>query len=141
MSVLNKDLTEAEKHIYLDCLAYIINLNKNTDKVKKEYLAHQMCDVGLSVDELKSVKKAKKNADIIKNLKTVSDIRVKRFILREMILLAIADHEISDKEIASIYEIGIQAGIKHEKIDDFFIWAAKGIEWQIEGSQLVDEDL
>ena len=93
--------------------------------------------------DLLTAKKLKKTKteSVIKELQTIADIRIRRFILREMILLAIADHEISDKEIETIYTIGMKIGIKQEKINDFFIWAAKGIEWQIEGSQLVDEDL
>lgn len=140
MSLLDKDLTENEKHIYADCLAYILNLNKNSDKNKREYLKEQIGDIGLSAAKLKSLKKTKTES-VIKELQTISDIRIKRFILREMILFAIADHEISDTEIETIYTIGMKIGIKQEKINDFFIWAAKGIEWQIEGSQLVDEDL
>lgn len=143
MSVLDKDLTEDEKQVYISALAYILDLDKSKDSenAKKEYLDKQMQEMDISAKEIKKTPKAQKTAEIIKMLKSISDIRIRRFIIREMILLAIADHEISDKEIATIYDIGIHTGIKQEKINDFFIWAAKGIEWQIEGSQLVDEDL
>lgn len=140
MSLLDKDLTENEKRIYANCLAYILNLNQNSDKAQREYLEKQMGDIGLSATKLKNIKKTKTES-VIKELQGISDVRIRRFILREMILLAIADHEISDQEIETIYTIGMKTGIKQEKINDFFIWAAKGIEWQIEGSQLVDEDL
>lgn len=140
MSLLDKDLTLSEKHIYANCLAYILNLSQHSDNAQREYLEKQMGDIGLAAPELKKLKKAKTES-VIKELQTIADIRIRRFILREMILLAIADHEISDKEIETIYTIGMKIGIKQEKINDFFIWAAKGIEWQIEGSQLVDEDL
>ncbi len=140
MSLLDKDLTENEKRIYADCLTYILNLSPNSNKNQREYLEKQMGDIGLPASKLKNLKKTKTES-VIKELQTISDVRVRRFILREMILLAIADHEISDKEIETIYTIGIKTGIKQEKINDFFIWAAKGIEWQIEGTQLVDEDL
>ena len=58
-----------------------------------------------------------------------------------MIMLAIADHELSDTEVDTIYDIGTKTGISVDKIDDFFLWAAKGVEWQIESVKLVEEDL
>ena len=58
-----------------------------------------------------------------------------------MIMLAIADHEITDDEIRNIYQIAEAVGVSGEKVGDFFIWAAKGIEWKLEGIQLVEEDL
>ena len=61
--------------------------------------------------------------------------------LRDMILLAAADHDLSDQEIGEIYEIGTKIGLKAEKIDDFFLWAARGLEWQVDGSRLIDEDI
>ncbi len=57
-----------------------------------------------------------------------------------MIVMAVADHELTDTEMCAIYEIATGVGVKQEKINDFFLWAAKGIEWQIEGSHLVEDD-
>ena len=56
-------------------------------------------------------------------------------------MLAIADHELTDKDVDTIYHIGTQSGVSQDKIDDFFLWAARGVEWQIEGIKLVEEDL
>ena len=53
----------------------------------------------------------------------------------------LGDHELTDEEIQTIYQIGTCSGLKEEKISDFFLWAAKGIEWQIEGTQLVEDNL
>ena len=66
---------------------------------------------------------------------------MRRYIVREMILVAISNHELSDDEIATLYAIGTNIGIKEEKVGDFFIWAAKGLEWEIEGLQLIEGDL
>ena len=78
---------------------------------------------------------------LIKDLEQITDIRAKRYILREMILLAVADHELQDEEVEDLHKIGKGMGISEEKINDFFIWAARGIEWQLEGIKLVEEDL
>ena len=58
--------------------------------------------------------------------------------IREMISFAIVDHEISDEEMCQIYKIGTAIGVKEGKINDFFLWAAAGIEWQIEGERLIE---
>ena len=96
--------------------------------------------MGFDARKLK-FKSPKKAAEIIKTLQSIDNIRLRRFILREMILLSIADHELTDKEVDTIYDIAKKCCISEDKIDDFFLWAAKGVEWQIEGQKLVEEDL
>ena len=100
-----------------------------------------MAEIGLSKKDFRSAKKVKTAGELAKDIKGIGDIKVKRFILREMILLALADHELTDEEIQTIYQIGTCSGLKEEKISDFFLWAAKGTEWQIEGTQLVEDNL
>ena len=78
---------------------------------------------------------------VIKALQGLDDLRVQRYIIREMIMLSVSDQDISDEEIHRIYQIAEAVGMSGEKVGDFFIWAAKGIEWRIEGIQLVEEDL
>ena len=89
----------------------------------------------------KKSSRQKKADDLIKELKQVSSMRLKRYIIREMIMLAMANHELSDEEMAAIYTIGMNIGIKEDKINDFFLWAAEGLEWQLAGVKLVEEDL
>lgn len=140
MKIFNTNLEDNEKIIYLQALTYILSFE--TGKVfSKDHLKTYAEDIGLSAEDLKNIKKYKKSEELIKDLKTISDIRHKRFILREMIFLAVTDHEISEKEMRSIYDVGCKSGIKEEKINDFFLWAAQGIEWQIEGLHLIEEDL
>lgn len=130
-----------EKKLYIQALAYVLNFDSQPPKVKKEYLLTQMADIGLPEAELKNIKTKCSESVLIKELKQISDIHIKRYILREMILLAMADHEIADKEIESLHKIGKEIGIKEEKLNDFFIWAAQGVEWQLQGVRLVEEDL
>lgn len=96
---------------------------------------------GFDPAAVKKIKPAKKADDLIKELKQVSSMRLKRYIIREMIMLAMANHELSDEEMAAIYTIGMNIGIKEDKINDFFLWAAEGLEWQLAGVKLVEEDL
>ena len=142
MAEINKLLNDAEKQLYVQALAYTLTFSKEKSAaVKTEYLKAQAADLGISESAFKKMKAGYKAENLVKDLNSIKDIRVKRYILREMILLAIADHEVSDAEIETIYKIGTQIGIKNEKVNDFFMWAAKGLEWQIEGTQLVEEDL
>ncbi len=138
------NLDNEEKRIYLRCLTYVMQIRQSMEikQSRKEiFLENQVREVGLPLEELKNIKVIKKAEDIICELKKIHNVKAKRYILREMILLAIADHELNDKEISTIYQIGVQSGIKEEKISDFFMWAANGVEWQINGIKLVEEDL
>lgn len=140
MAFSKKEFTLKQKKIFLKALSYILNIEDTPSERKTEYLRLQAMELNVDLDKAVP-KKALKPADIVKDLAAFDDIRAKRYILREMIILAIADHELSDKEIKTIYEIGLLSGLKQEKIDDFFLWAAEGVEWQLNGLRLVEEDL
>lgn len=86
---------------------------------KKEYMETQMAEIGLSKKDFRSAKKVKTAGELAKDIKGIGDIKVKRFILREMILLALADHELTDEEIQTIYQIGTCSGLKEEKSATF----------------------
>ncbi len=141
MLFFSRDLSVDEKNVYMEALAFILNVGKSNNDAKKEYMETQMAEIGLSKKDFRSAKKVKTAGELAKDIKGIGDIKIKRFILREMILLALADHELTDEEIQTIYQIGTCSGLKEEKISDFFLWAAKGIEWQIEGTQLVEDNL
>ena len=138
MTTFKKTLSTEEKEIYLKALIYILSKEERKCADNDEYLRQQ---AGFDPAAVKKIKPAKKADDLIKELKQVSSMRLKRYIIREMIMLAMANHELSDEEMAAIYTIGMNIGIKEDKINDFFLWAAEGLEWQLAGVKLVEEDL
>lgn len=138
MPISMKELTAEEKTIFVTSLLYIMDLSKNQ---RMEYLNSRLKELGFDTDVLKKIKHVKTPAELYGLIKQIEDIKVRRYILREMILVAISNHELSDEEISTIYTIGTNIGIKEEKVGDFFIWAAKGLEWEIEGLQLIEGDL
>ena len=138
MPTLIEDLSAEEKTIFVTSLLYIMDLSKNK---RMDYLLSRIKEFGFTEENVKKIKHAKSPAEICSLIKQIKDIKVKRYILREMILVAVSNHELSDEEISTIYNIGTKIGIKEEKVSDFFMWAAKGIEWEIEGLQLIEGDL
>ena len=138
MPISMKELTAEEKTIFVTSLLYIMDLSKNQ---RKDYLNSRLKELGFDESVLKKIKHVKTPAELYGLIKQIEDIKVRRYILREMILVAISNHELSDEEISIIYTIGANIGIKEEKVGDFFIWAAKGLEWEIEGLQLIEGDL
>ena len=138
MPISMKELTAEEKTIFVTSLLYIMDLSKNQ---RKDYLNSRLKELGFDESALKKIKHVKTPAELYGLIKQIEDIKVRRYILREMILVAISNHELSDEEISTIYTIGANIGIKEEKVGDFFIWAAKGLEWEIEGLQLIEGDL
>ncbi|MBQ9731629.1 MAG: hypothetical protein IJV97_00890 [Alphaproteobacteria bacterium] len=132
------NLDNNDKEIYLKAMLYAM-APKATSRC--EYIRKQAKEISFPAKDLNKIKKISKPEALSLELLKLSDIRLRRYIIREMILLAINDHELSDKEICDMYKIGAAAGIKEDKINDFFIWAAQGVEWQIDGIALVEEDL
>ena len=140
MAIQKKEFSDQQKNIFLEALGYILNIDKKPNDIKLNYLRLQAFEMGYDLRKLKT-KSTLKAIDVINRLNSIKDIRIRRYILREMIMLAIADHELSDTEVDTIYNIGTKTGISVDNIDDFFLWAAKGVEWQIESVKLVEEDL
>ncbi len=140
MTIVKKYFSEEQKAIYLDALCFILNIDKKLNEKKLDHLKARAFEIGFDLRKLKT-KCSLKAPELIKLISGIEDIRLKRYVVREMIMLAIADHELTDKDVDTIYHIGTQSGVSQDKIDDFFLWAARGVEWQIEGIKLVEEDL
>ena len=138
MNELSSTWSESDKQLYLTALQYILTLDSEDNDAKKEFMKNKARELGCALSKLKKVRSS---AELIKLLLPIPSVRTKRSMLRDMILLAAADHDLSDQEIGEIYEIGTKIGLKAEKIDDFFLWAARGLEWQVDGSRLIDEDI
>ena len=141
MIYVPKNFNTKEKNACLKALTYILNLNSARRQARREYLSLQMKALNIAEDKYKETQSACKMDAVVKALQGLDNLRVQRYIIREMIMLSVADQDISDEEIRHIYQIAEAIGISGEKVGDFFIWAAKGIEWWLVGIQLVEEDL
>ena len=137
-SSFKQNLNTEEKIIYLKTLFYATICKIIDDS---EYILAQAKEMGITLRELRKIKKPQKPESISNELLNIKDLKLRHYFIREMISLAIIDHEISDEEMCLIYKIGSAIGVKEEKINDFFLWAAAGVEWQIEGERLVEDCL
>ena len=140
MPISNKILSESQVKTLMDGLTFMLSLDKQKAPEKLEFLKIQALKCGIDLRKVKS-KSSAKASDIALLLNKIDNISIRRYILLQMILLSIAAHELSDTEVDTIYGIGTKAGISVDKIDDFFLWAARGVEWQVEGMRIVEEDL
>ncbi len=131
-------MTAEQKEIFVAAMLFVMDLSQNPEM---DYLNGRIKELGFSESAIKKIKKFKTHDEVAAAIKKIKDIKLRRYILREMILVAISNHELSDEEISAIYAIGTHIGIKQEKVSDFFLWAAKGLEWEIEGLQLIEGDL
>lgn len=141
MNEYTQNMSEQEKIFCIQALKLVLLLEKRNCKDNEDYLKRKINDFGLTKSIINAATPLRTKENFIKEAKAIPSIRTKRFILREMILIAITDYEISDEQIALIYDMGMNIGIKQEKINDFFLWAAHGIEWQLEGIKLVEKDI
>lgn len=135
-----KSLNDEEKNIYLKALSYVLNCN---DKVteKCDFILKRAKEINFPTKNLRAIKKVSRPETISNELLKIKDVRLRRYFMREMVMLAVSDHELADSEMCNLYKIATSVGIKEEKINDFFLWAAQGVEWQIEGTRLVEDDL
>lgn len=140
MPIQPKNFDTEEKDIYMKALTFMLSLDKKNTAEKVDFLKIQAFKCGFDGRKIK-LKTSDKISDIILALNKIDNIAIKRYILLQMIMLTIAGHELLDTEVDTIYGIGTKAGISIDKIDDFFLWAARGVEWQIEGMKIVEEDL
>lgn len=140
MPIQPKNFDENEKNVYMKALSFMLSLDKKNTVEKLDYLKIQAARCGYDGRKIKT-KSNDKISDIALALNKIDNIAIRRYILLNMIMLTIAGHELLDTEVDTIYGIGTKAGISVDKIDDFFLWAARGVEWQIEGMRIVEEDL
>lgn len=134
-------MSDAEKVICLQALKFVLVLEHRTLKDNEKYLKKKMNEFGMNKALVSEATAFKTKEEFIRTVKKITSIRIKRFILREMVMIAVYDYEIKDDEIAALYELGLGVGINQEKINDFFLWVAQGIEWRLEGLKLVEEDI
>ena len=139
MQELFGKITMKQKGVLIDALNFVLNISGKPDKSQKEYMASQLGNLGIDIENALS-RKSLKAKELILSLQALKDTKFRRFILREMILLAAANNKMSDIDIKHIFEIGLHSGVKQEKIGDMLMWAAKGIEWHMEGVRIVEED-
>ena len=140
MNILNRKLKKKEKEIYWQALSFILGYCSKPNEAKLSYINAQALEIGLSDEDIAKIKILESPTQIVQSIKKIECFAMRRFIIREMIMLAVSAHELQESEIMAIYKIGNDVGIDTDKIDDFFMWAAKGLEWQIEGAKLVKED-
>ncbi len=138
MNQLLNAWNEKEKQIYLAALSYVLTTGDTKSEQRREFMKNKAREVKIP---LAQIKKVKTSEELIAMLGQIHNIKIKRFIVRDMILMTLADHDLTDSEMHNIYDICAAIDIKPEKVDDFFLWAAKGLEWQIEGNRLVEEDI
>lgn len=135
-----KSLNDEEKNIYLKALSYVLNCNDEVTE-KCDFILKRAKEINFPTKNLRTIKKISRPETISNELLKVKDVRLRRYFMREMVMLAVSDHELADSEMCDLYKIATSVGIKEEKINDFFLWAAQGVEWQIEGTRLVEDDL
>lgn len=140
MPITPQNFDTTEKNVFIQALAFMLSMDKKNSVEKSDYFNIQVSRCGLDVKKLK-LKTPSKASDVVLKLNKIDNIALRRYIILHMILLTIAGHELLDTEVDTIYGIGTKAGISVDKIDDFFLWAARGVEWQIEGIRIVEEDL
>ncbi len=140
-STFKQNLSDEEQETLIKILSYVLNTSKDFKPAKNEYLTHLAKEIGFPMKNLSTLQAISKPETVSNELLKIHNVRLRRYFMREMIMLAISDHELTDTEMCNIYKIGTAIGIKQDKINDFFLWAAQGIEWQVEGVRLVEDDL
>lgn len=141
MFYMPDNFSTKEKNACVKALLFVLFLHGGKNATQKKFMTFQLRAMGLTEDKYDLSQAPCKFDELVKSLKNLDGLRAQRYIIRAMIMLALADQDINDDAIKLIYRLAEEIGMSSEKVGDFFIWAAKGIEWRVEGIQLVEEDL
>lgn len=67
MLFFSRDLSVDEKNVYMEALAFILNVGKSNNDAKKEYMETQMAETGLSKKDFRAAKKVKTAGELAKD--------------------------------------------------------------------------
>ena len=126
---------------FLIALSFVMHSDGDASKEEEEYIKVASTAYGLDSPNLADIMKKRSLAEV-ENIVAWAKNKPEtaRYMIREMISLAISDGDILEAEIDAIFHIGKVVGVSEERVNDIITWAVEGYEWQMEGFRLVEED-
>jgi len=134
------DLTNEDKKNFLRAIASIIRADGDVDEAEKAYLATTASAYGLPEKSVTEVLNPPPLEQIIDALKKVKSARARRYLVRELVSVALTDGSIDDDEMDIVYSIGEALGVAENRMDEMLEWALEGYQWQLDGLRLVKQD-
>ncbi|MGD9639209.1 MAG: hypothetical protein AB7U85_09155 [Alphaproteobacteria bacterium] len=135
------ELSENQIRDFLIALSFIMNADGEASEAEKEYIKVAASAYGLVDPDFELIMKERSLGEVERQINWIREKpEAARYMIREMISLAISDGELVDDEINTIFYIGKRLGISEDRMNDMTNWAVEGYEWQIEGFRLVEEN-
>ncbi len=130
-----------ERISFLSILAALGQVDGAVKKEEARYLSVAARAYDIPEEKLEEVLDNGKTRDIREMSEALSDPVEKRYLIREMFCLAVADGHVDDEEQDMIFDLGSHLGISEERMEDMLFWAQESWELQNEGARLVEEDV
>lgn len=133
-------LTQEQRENFLKALAFVIYADGEVNGEEKDFLEVAAQAYGVSPSKVVEILQDRDIETVKALVQEIDDIRARRYLVREMISLGLCDGELSDDELDAIFSIGESLDITEERMDDMVSWAIEGLEWQLDGFRLIEED-
>jgi len=117
-----KPPTSQEKIIFLKILTKLAGLDNRVDECEKKFITDTAVMLGISTADINDISADISEDEIVSLAKKITNRHLAMLILREAFLIANADDDLSDKEIAFIGKVGEAMGITPEKTEQISQW-------------------
>lgn len=136
-----EELSHQQIQDFLTALSFVMHADGESSEEEKEYIKVAALAYGLDEPDFDLIMRKRSLEEVIKKIAWLKEKpTTARYMIREMISLALADGEFLEEELAGISHVSKAVGISEKRLNDMIDWAVEGYEWQIEGFRLIEED-
>ena len=132
-------LTEGQKKAFLRAFIKMANVDGHVDNYERDFIQKMAIDFGLFIDDMDQFLKDINLDEIIADVASIKDRRVALELLKQLCVLAHADHVLSDDEVVFIGSIGQAMGIDPEKVEEISHWVIDYLVWNEQGKLIFEE--
>lgn len=127
-------LSEPERKILVQAFAYLAHRDQNVKTAEIDRISTLARHIGFDPEILVH---NGQTLNIAALLKPITDDKIKRIMLEELISLAHADSDYSPAERSGMREIAACFGIDPEVLEQIEGWVEQGIAWRKTGEELI----
>ncbi len=133
------DLNNEQKEAFIKALVFVMCADGAKEE-EKAFIKLAMDVYSVNTISLEDVVAPVSAAEVKRIAVKIEDERARRYLVREMIALGFSDGDFSENEMEIVFDIGEALGVSEERINDMIDWAVAGLEWQLEGIDLIERE-
>jgi uncharacterized membrane protein YebE (DUF533 family) len=132
-------LPQSERFAYARLLAYMTRVDDELTIDEMAMFEQRLGTALLSPNQRKEIRAALKSPPSLEECLSGLGPEAGRLALRDSVLMAAADGNVDDDERATLDEIAVRLGLRHDAVDRLLAWTEQGFEWMNAGFALLNE--